>query len=367
MGPLNIDDKSGNKKKVIVVIALFLAFITILAAVGILTAIIKNRTGALASAANINGYAGQQFQTVKTLTVTMTQYSPNMPSISNTCDSSSGGGFDTASGGIFKVINDRLRWTRGDLTEDYVFAEPTSDNIIPWNQIDNLAIVVPGFNNNIPIHVRDHYKSGLHAGENYLDLFVPCSEYTNSSKSVEVMVVDLTKPLNNSTFGPNVNGTYYPPLGGQKATGTNQSDHGTAGHGVFTASPFGDFSDVNNGAIDFNVPGGTPVFAAFDGTVVDSEQMYQPKSGAYKYGAGILWIKSADNNNGAVYAHIAFASGITKGSTVKKGQQIGTVASLCGSGQCVTFKQGTHLHFQIYLNKTGQTKQQIMKLFPNAV
>lgn len=348
----------------VIAIGLFVAFFVVIIGIGLLVSLINRRTGAVANATGV-GYAGQQFQEVKKVTITMTQYSPNMPSIGNTCDSEAGGGSGTSTGGTFKVVNGRLSWTKGDLVENYVFAQPQTYNIIPKDQLNNMAVVFPGFNNNTPIYIRDVYGPGVHTNENYLDLFVPCSEFTNSSKKVDIIIVDLTKPLGNSSIGPNINGTYYPPLGGQKATHTNAKPHGKPGHGVFMASPFGDgFKDIDNGAIDFSAPGGTPVYAAFDGTIVRSLEKYHPDSNAYQSGAGILWLKSSDGNNGAIYAHIAFAPGIGTNSTVKKGQQIGTVAPECGSGQCVSF--GPHLHFQIYPNKQGQTKDQILALFPNS-
>jgi hypothetical protein len=134
---------------------------------------------------------------------TITNYSPNMPG--NTCDSATGGGASTADGGSFKVINGRIRYTKGGKVEDYVFAEPTTYNIIPKDKINQWAVVLDGFNGNKPIRVADTYAPNNHAGLNYLDLFLPCgSEYnTFQGGKRKITVVDLTKPKPPVTTTPN--------------------------------------------------------------------------------------------------------------------------------------------------------------------
>lgn len=135
-----------------------------------------------------------QYAVIKTLQATLTWYSPNMPG--NTCDSSTGGGANTAGGGMFKMVNGRIRYVQGGSIEDYVFAEPTTDDIIPRNLWDTQAIVISGFNNNQPIHIRDHYKEGNHANQNYLDLFAPCNDRSGlPTGSQTIQVVDLNKPV----------------------------------------------------------------------------------------------------------------------------------------------------------------------------
>lgn len=121
------------------------------------------------------------YATVKTIQVTLTAYSPCIDSktIKNTCNcpKSMGGGAETSDGsGKFDISNGRLRWVKsnGSKTEDYVLAQPTSDHIIDWSDREKYAIVIPGFNNDKPIYIRDHYAPGLHANQNYLDLFAPC-------------------------------------------------------------------------------------------------------------------------------------------------------------------------------------------------
>lgn len=119
----------------------------------------------------------------KKIRVNITRYSPCIRPY-NVCDCDTGGDSSTADGtGKFAMKNGRLQWVKKDGTaEKYVFAEPTSDHIIPWKQRENYAVVIPGFNNNQPIRIRDHYAPGNHKDKNYLDLFVPCDELTSTGK-----------------------------------------------------------------------------------------------------------------------------------------------------------------------------------------
>lgn len=172
----------------------------------------------------------------------------------------------------------------------------------------------------------------------------------------------------NGTMGANLTGAFYPPYGDKMKTivSVNDKPHGKIGHGVFTASGFGDgFQDVDNGAIDYNVPDGshTPVYAAFDGTIVNVKPMHHS---TYGRGGGLIWLKSTDGNYGAIYAHITFVNGIAKGKQVKRGEQIAIVAPRCGHNvdQCVDFHSGEHLHFQFYVQKVGRDKAQLLTLFP---
>lgn len=169
-----------------------------------------------------------EFETVKKIRVNLTTYSPCLPSTGNTCDcalykgSPIGGDETTADGsGMFKVVDGRLSWVKHSTgkVEKYVFAEPQSDHIIPWSQKDKLAIVIPGFNDNQPIHVRDHYAKGVHENKDFLDIFAPCNEWKPVSSAlsslshatggeghafvqVDAYVVDTTKPVSKPTTEP---------------------------------------------------------------------------------------------------------------------------------------------------------------------
>ena len=324
-----------------------------------------------------------QYEVVKKLNVTVTGYSPCVGS--NTCDCpvSMGGGAATSDGrGSFKMQNGRLRWVKNDGTsEDYVFAEPSSNNIIAFDNtsLDRYAIIVPGFNNNQPIHVRDHYAPGNHAGSNYLDLFAPCgSEYNNlPTGSREVLVVDTQKPISTTTpaddkkdprcpkeqpaAGPMAGEDYRAEIAqalqeqlqvqnaanygsGQNITGQGQCALPIPGN--THASGWGGYrGKAQHRGYDFSAPTGTPVVAIMDGEVVLSEDFFQDGTGKYGstsqnggYGNRIK-IKH-DNGLYSEYHHLSHGSLLPVGARVKKGQ---TIAKVDNNG----WSSGSHLHFQL--------------------
>ena len=167
-----------------------------------------------------------EYEVAKKLRINLTTYCPCIAG--NKCDCALyngqpiGGDESTADGsGMFKVTDNRLSWVKNGsgAIEKYVFAEPQSDHIISWSQKDTLAIVIPGFNENQPIHVRDHYAKNVHENEDYLDLFAPCNEWSSVSSlmkalphatggaghsfvQVDAYVVDTTKPIARPTTEP---------------------------------------------------------------------------------------------------------------------------------------------------------------------
>lgn len=97
----------------------------------------------------------------------------------------------------------------------------------------------------------------------------------------------------------------------------------------------------NHGAIDFPAPGGTPIYAVADGTVVSSG----PNSdwGNYvriQHAGGLM----------TGYAHMIEMPMVNVGDTVKAGQQIGKVGS-------TGYSTGNHLHFELYENGTDDYAQ----------
>ena len=87
-------------------------------------------------------------------------------------------------------------------------------------------------------------------------------------------------------------------------------------------------------AIDIMAPGGTPVVAAFGGTVVK----------LFNSEAGGLTLYIRDGEWLAYYAHLAgYASGLREGQRVAKGQRIGFVGDTGNAGA-----GNTHLHFAIH-------------------
>ncbi|OQA52112.1 MAG: CHAP domain protein [candidate division WS2 bacterium ADurb.Bin280] len=141
-------------------------------------------------------FGTDEYETVRELNVNITSYSPCINGNTCNCPVSMGGGAATADpSGSFKVLDGRLRWVKSNnYFENYVFAQPTSDHIVSWNERERFAIVVPGFNDNKPIYVRDHYAPGWHFNQDWLDLFKPCSEIRQGpGGKTTVKIVDLTK------------------------------------------------------------------------------------------------------------------------------------------------------------------------------
>ena len=80
-------------------------------------------------------------------------------------------------------------------------------------------------------------------------------------------------------------------------------------------------------------PGGTPIYAAASGIVIDS-----------KYSSSWGNVIQIDHGGGLVtlYAHCSYR-GVEKGQTVAAGQQIGKVGT-------TGWSTGNHLHFTVYKN-----------------
>lgn len=100
-------------------------------------------------------------------------------------------------------------------------------------------------------------------------------------------------------------------------------------------SPISGKKELHNG-LDFAAPAGTPIYAADDGTVIDS-----------RYSNSWGNVVQIDHGGGVVtlYAH-ASARLVSKGQTVKKGEMIAKVGS-------TGWSTGNHLHFTVYKNGTA--------------
>jgi len=97
-------------------------------------------------------------------------------------------------------------------------------------------------------------------------------------------------------------------------------------------SPITGRPEKHNG-LDFAAPGGTPIFAAESGTVIDS-----------RYSSSWGNVVQIDHGGGIVtlYAHCS-ARLVSKGQTVKRGDTIALVGS-------TGWSTGNHLHFTVYKN-----------------
>ena len=94
-------------------------------------------------------------------------------------------------------------------------------------------------------------------------------------------------------------------------------------------------------AIDIMAPGGTPVVAAFGGTIV---KLFDSKAGGLT-----LYIR--DGEWQAYYAHLAgYAKGLREGQRVERGERIGFVGDTGNAGA-----GNTHLHFAIHRMRPEET------------
>ncbi len=95
--------------------------------------------------------------------------------------------------------------------------------------------------------------------------------------------------------------------------------------------------------IDIAAPTGTPIYAAFDGTVIKSE--YDEWNGYH--------IKiQHDNGIMTVYCHCEKLN-VKKGEVVRAGEIIGTVGSTGSS-------TGAHLHFELRINNVSYNPQSVL-------
>ena len=99
----------------------------------------------------------------------------------------------------------------------------------------------------------------------------------------------------------------------------------------------GVFSSGHKG-IDIAIAGGTPIYAAHNGTVAAT-------TGHWSYGNVVM----IDNGDGisTLYAHMQSAAIVSVGQTVTQGQVIGYVGSTGNSS-------GNHLHFEVRVNGVRQ-------------
>ena len=96
--------------------------------------------------------------------------------------------------------------------------------------------------------------------------------------------------------------------------------------------------------IDWDMPIGTPILAARDGRVVETESRFNSHGGEkYINKANYVVIKH-DKNESSVYAHLR-----RRGLKVRKGQKVKAGQVIGYSGQ-TGFAEYPHLHFGVYKN-----------------
>lgn len=93
--------------------------------------------------------------------------------------------------------------------------------------------------------------------------------------------------------------------------------------------------------LDIMAPAGTPVVAAFGGTI---EKLFESGRGGHT-----LYIRSPDQRWSLYYAHLqGYAPGLAEGELVKQGQVVGYVGDSGNAGA-----GNTHLHFGVSWMRAG--------------
>lgn len=150
-----------------------------------------------------------------------------------------------------------------------------------------------------------------------------------------------TSPSPNMSPTPNANATPLPtPAGSQPPSANTRLVIPVAG---VRADQLRDtYNDARSegrvhNAIDIMAPGGTPVFASADGTVV--KLVWNDKGGTTIYARG------TDERTIYYYAHLsAYAAGLAENKFVRRGETIAYVGDTGNAGA-----GNTHLHFEISL------------------
>ena len=101
------------------------------------------------------------------------------------------------------------------------------------------------------------------------------------------------------------------------------------------------------------------VYAVFDGKITETYPNYVLESG--KPGGDVLWMKSDDNSQQAIYAHIKLSVDSKPGREVKKGDILGHVAPYIPGFN----ELGVHLHFQYFQDGVSFDTRQLESTFGN--
>jgi len=100
-------------------------------------------------------------------------------------------------------------------------------------------------------------------------------------------------------------------------------------------------------AVDFSLPEGTPVLAARDGTVMDTERWFHRNGDdPERDGPRANYVRILhDDGSMAVYAHLAY-----NGVRVQPGQRV-TAGEVLGRSGNTGYSTGPHLHFAVQVNR----------------
>lgn len=102
--------------------------------------------------------------------------------------------------------------------------------------------------------------------------------------------------------------------------------------------------------IDFTAQSGTEVYAAIDGTVesITTGDILKGTTITLSHTGGIT----------TVYTFVEAAEGLKVGDSVSRGDVIATVADATGE----EYKEGSHLHFEVYVNGSAVDPEQYLEI-----
>jgi murein DD-endopeptidase MepM/ murein hydrolase activator NlpD len=158
----------------------------------------------------------------------------------------------------------------------------------------------------------------------------------------------------NQTGGDNTNNDNNPDDTADNNTDDKTDDNSTTVSGKLTfIAPIGDIDIINSytfyknntldcyyfhTGLDLSGEEGTPVFASLDGTVesITTGDILD----------GTVITLSHDNGLKTVYMFVDADENLAVGDKVKQGDVIGTISSATGK----EYKDGAHLHYEVYLN-----------------
>lgn len=173
----------------------------------------------------------------------------------------------------------------------------------------------------------------------------------SKAKAVSFVIEERRRPWHYTysyywTFGPrdvthNDKTVYLLPYAAGSNYRISQGFHGRFSH-----------SGENEYALDWNMPAGTPIYAAREGIVVGLQDKYVQGGNDPKYRdfANYLMLKHPDGTIGE-YEHFQ-----QYGLTVDLGQKV-KAGDLLGFSGSVGYSTGPHLHFFVYRAKDGRGRQ----------
>jgi len=225
----------------------------------------------------------------------------------------------------------------GDSISNIAAAYNVSVDSIKWaNNLDAIEEIKPGDSLSIPPVTGVIHK--VVAGDTIASI---ATKYEADQQTIADYPFNYIDDSMSLTVGQTliVPGGKIPPPKPAYWAPSRQLAYVAGGSGLFSwpvAGGISQFPSWWHPAIDIAVPYGTPIYAAYDGTVITAEYS--------RYGFG-NHIVTVGGGYSVAYAHLS-AINVRVGQTITKGQLIGAVGC---TGRCT----GPHLHFEVRRESDG--------------